>query len=142
MLPTLWFRNTWSWGRTGSSDEGCKPVITAKDGRLVAEHHALGRMTLVGDGSPVPLCCENESNAGRLWGVAGSTPFPKDGIGDHVIHGAPRVNPDGTGTKAALHYRLTIAPGATEEIRLRLSPCETSRNRHSGMTAGSCRSAG
>jgi hypothetical protein len=122
VLPTLWFRNTWSWGLTGSSDEGRKPVITAKDGRLVAEHHALGRMTLIGDGTPTPLCCENETNAGRLWGGPGSTPYPKDGIGDHAIHGAPTVNPDGTGTKAALHYRLTIAPGATGEIRLRLSP--------------------
>ena len=66
VLPTLWFRNTWSWGL--DIDAGRKPVITAKDGRLVAEHPSLGRMTLVGDGSPVPLCCENETNAARLWG--------------------------------------------------------------------------
>jgi hypothetical protein len=117
VLPTLWFRNTWSWGL-----DDRKPTITAKDGRLVAEHWALGRMTLVGAGSPVPLCCENESNAERLWGVPGSTPFPKDGIGDHLIHGAPTVNRDGTGTKAALHYRLTIGGGATTELRLRLAP--------------------
>ncbi len=84
VLPTLWFRNTWSWGLTGSSDEGRKPLITAKDGRLVAEHHALGRMTLVADGTPTPLCCENETNAGRLWDAPASTPYPKDGIGDHV----------------------------------------------------------
>src|SRR5205807_7149679 len=83
---------------------------------------ALGRMTLVGDGTPTPLCCDNESNAERLWGSAGSTPFPKDGIGDHVTGGAPTVNPGGTGTKAALHYRLTIAAGTTGEIRLRLAP--------------------
>jgi len=117
VLPTLWFRNTWSWGL-----DDRKPQITAKDGRLIAEHWALGRMTLVGDGSPVPLCCDNESNAKRLWGVGGSTPFPKDGIGDHLLFGAATVNPDGTGTKAALHYRLTVAGGATAEIRLRLAP--------------------
>jgi hypothetical protein len=117
VLPTLWFRNTWSWGL-----DDRKPVMTAKDGRLVAEHWSLGRMTLLGDGTPVLLCCENESNAERLWGAPGSTRYPKDGIGDHVIHGAPTVNPDGTGTKGALHYRLTIPAGATEEIRLRLSP--------------------
>jgi hypothetical protein len=117
VLPTLWFRNTWSWGL-----DDRKPVITAKDGHLVAEHWALGRMTLVGDGAPLPLCCENDSNAERLWGVPGSTPFPKDGIGDHVVHGAATVNPDGTGTKAALHYRLTVPGGASEQIRLRLAP--------------------
>src|SRR5438552_5278995 len=70
VLPTLWFRNTWSWGL-----DDYKPVITAKDGRLVAEHRALGRMTLAGDGHPTALCCENESNARRLWGGTGSRPF-------------------------------------------------------------------
>jgi hypothetical protein len=122
LLPTLWFRNTWSWGLPGSLEEGRRPAISAKDGRLVAEHHTLGRMTLVGDGSPVLLCCDNESNAERLWGTPGSTPYPKDGIGHHVLYGAPTVNPAGTGTKAALHYRLPLAAGQRVELRLRLSP--------------------
>ena len=117
VLPTLWFRNTWSWGL-----DDRRPAITAKDGRLVADHDTLGRMVLVGDGAPAVLCCDNESNAERLWGTPGTTPFPKDGIGHHVIYGAATVNPAGTGTKAAFHYRLTIASGATEELRFRLSP--------------------
>jgi len=117
VLPTLWFRNTWSWGL-----DDRRPMIAAKDGALVAEHHAVGRHTLVGGGSPEPLCCENESNAALLWGSTGGTPFPKDGIGRHVVTGAATVNPDGAGTKAALRYHLTVAPGATAEVRLRLAP--------------------
>ncbi len=116
VLPTLWFRNTWSWGL-----DDRRPSITAKDGRLVAEHHELGRMVLAGDGDPALLCCENESNAARLWGGEGPA-YPKDGIADHVLHGAATVNPDGIGTKAALRYRLAVPAGATAQIHLRLDP--------------------
>jgi hypothetical protein len=114
VLPTLWFRNTWSW------DGSARPTIMAKDGALVAEHDELGRVVLAGEGSPELLFCENETNARRLWGGDGSTPYPKDGIADHVLHGTPTVNPEGIGSKAALRYRLTVAAGATAEIRLRL----------------------
>jgi hypothetical protein len=117
ILPTLWFRNTWSWGL-----DDRKPRIMSKGGALVAEHHSLGRMTLVGDAGGTTLFCENETNATRLWGVASSTPFPKDGIGDHVIANSDTVNSNGAGTKAALWYRLTVAAGATAQIRLRLAP--------------------
>jgi hypothetical protein len=116
VLPTLWFRNTWSWGL-----DDRRPVLMAKDGAVVAEHHDLGRMTLTGAGAPELLFCDNESNAARLWGTAGAA-YPKDGINDHVVSGAATVNPDGTGTRAALRYHLTVAAGATAEIRLRLSP--------------------
>jgi hypothetical protein len=116
VLPTLWFRNTWSWGL-----DDRKPLIVDKDGALVAEHPSLGRMVLMGDGKHECLFCDNDSNARRLWGVDGPA-FPKDGIADHVVRGAPTVNPDHTGTKAALWYRLTVAAGATAELRLRLSP--------------------
>ncbi len=117
VLPTLWFRNTWSWGR-----DDRRPSLVAKDGELVADHHSLGRMVLRGDGRPTTLLCENETNAARLWGVDGATPFPKDGIGDHIISGAPTVNGDGTGTKGALWYVLDVPAGATAEVRLRLAP--------------------
>jgi hypothetical protein len=116
LLPTLWFRNTWSWGLDPQ-----RPSIALADGALVAQHAELGRRVLAGSGSPQALFCENESNAERLWGVAGATPFPKDGIGDHVIHAAATVNPAQTGTKAAFRYRLEVPAGQTVVIDLRLS---------------------
>jgi hypothetical protein len=115
-LPTLWFRNRWSWGR-----EVVRPELREDSGRIVAEHRRLGDRVLTGDGEPGLLFCENESNAQRLWGIEGSTPFPKDGIGEHVMRGAPTVNPEGTGTKAALWYRMDIGAGEVAEVRLRFS---------------------
>jgi hypothetical protein len=115
VLPTLWLRNTWSW------DGSAKPELHAEDGAVVAEHARLGRFVLAGDGTPELLFCENETNARRLWGVAG-TAYPKDGIGDHVVHGAATVDPALRGTKAALRYRLEVAAGETTELRLRLAP--------------------
>jgi Mannosylglycerate hydrolase MGH1-like glycoside hydrolase domain len=118
VLPTLWFRNTWSWGI-----DDRRPTITVKDGSLVAEHDALGTMILQSDGAhAMPLTCENESNAAKLWGQPATARAPKDGINDHVVRGAPTVNDDEHGTKAALWMRLTIGAGATEVIRLRLGP--------------------
>jgi hypothetical protein len=116
VLPTLWFRNTWSWGW-----DDRKPRLYANRGRIESEGYRFGPMALVGDGDPELLFCENESNVERLWGVSGGAAYPKDGINDHVIHGLPTVNPDRAGTKAALRYRLTVGPGETVELRLRLS---------------------
>ncbi len=94
VLPTLWYRNTWSW------DPGvAKPrLATGGDATIVAEHERFGPMVLQAaagpDGAmPAQLFCENETNAQRLFGSRSSTPYPKDGINDHVIHGAATVNP-------------------------------------------------
>jgi len=116
VLPTLWFRNTWSWGR-----DPRLPSVRLEGPAMFAEHWDLGGRWLSASGSPTPLFCENESDAERLWGVQGSTAYPKDGIGEHVIHGSATVNPELTGTKAAFHYRLEVAGGesATVELRLR-----------------------
>jgi hypothetical protein len=116
VLPTLWFRNTWSWGL-----DDRRPSLRAEGAEVVAEHPSLGRRVLAGDGSPELLFCENESNAEKLWGTAGSTPYPKDGINDHVVHGAATVNPAQTGTKAALRYSFLVQPGETVEVRIRLT---------------------
>ena len=116
LLPHLWFRNTWSWGL-----DDRRPVLRrAADGTVEAEHPGLGRFVLTSSPGATPLFCDNETNTERLWGVPGPA-YPKDGIGDHVVHGAPTVNPDGTGTKAALWYRLSAGPGETVEVRLRLA---------------------
>ncbi|BCB78451.1 hypothetical protein Pflav_048610 [Phytohabitans flavus] len=118
VLPTLWFRNTWSWGLPGRDQ---KPVLHGGDGRLVGEHWVLGQIVLQGEGDPTVLCCDNETNTQRLWGLPGRSEYPKDGINDHVVDGADTVNPDMTGTKGALHYRLTVPAGGEMWIRLRLT---------------------
>ncbi|WP_117208525.1 MGH1-like glycoside hydrolase domain-containing protein [Allorhizocola rhizosphaerae] len=118
VLPTLWFRNTWAWGLPARDD---KPSIHGTAGLLYAQHKDFGELTLRGEGPCVPLVCDNETNALRLWGMPGRSVYPKDGINDHVIRGADTVNPDLVGTKAALHYALDVAPGETRRIRLRLT---------------------
>ena len=118
VLPTLWFRNTWAWGL---ADHGDFPTVRGEGSQLVGDHRFVGRITLSGDGTPTPLACDNESNAPRLWNTAGRSHYPKDGINDHVVHGAPTVRPDRSGSKAALHYVLTVPPGESAEIRLRLT---------------------
>ncbi|MGO8887696.1 MAG: hypothetical protein ACLPUO_19925 [Streptosporangiaceae bacterium] len=89
VLPTAWLRNTWSWD-TGEP----KPAMwAAGDSAVGIEHPFLGQLELIGgpgpDGTaPRLLFCENETNEARLFGAAPVTPYPKDGIGDHVISGA------------------------------------------------------
>ncbi len=118
VLPTLWFRNTWSWGLPGRDQV---PELRGTPGRLVGRHRVLGQLVLQAD-TPVPtLLCDNETNAQRLWGLPGSSRYPKDGINDHLISGAPTVNPDNVGTKGALHHRLTVPGGQERTIRLRLT---------------------
>ena len=119
VLPHLWFRNTWAWGVPGHDKV---PGIRAVDGRLVGTHDHLGTLTLSGDGDPTPLFCDNESNAQRLWGAPGRSAYPKDGINDHVVHGADTVNPDGVGTKAALHYVVAARKAEADEFFAELTP--------------------
>jgi len=116
VLPTLWFRNTWAWGI-----DPRKPSISVEAGYVIAEHHELGRFVLDLEGDPELLFCDNETNGQRLFGVA-SSPFPKDGVNDHVIRGAATVNPDRVGTKMAARYTLTVEAGASAEVRFRLGP--------------------
>ncbi|MFY1699642.1 MULTISPECIES: MGH1-like glycoside hydrolase domain-containing protein [unclassified Solwaraspora] len=118
VLPSLWFRNTWAWGLPGRDQI---PVLTGERDRLVGHHWVLGQLVLQGDGNPTPLLCDNDSNAERLWGLPSRTPYPKDGINDHVVDGADTVNPDRTGTKGALYYVLDVPAGGEDRIRLRLT---------------------
>jgi hypothetical protein len=120
VLPTVWFRNTWAWGR----DDRHPRLVAGTNGGVSVDHGAAGQMWLRADGDHELLFCDNETNAERLWGTENVSPFPKDGINDHVVSGAPTVNPDRTGTKAAAWYRLEVPPGATATLRLRLSPTE------------------
>ncbi|HWF42315.1 MAG TPA: hypothetical protein VN683_09550, partial [Acidothermaceae bacterium] len=118
VLPTLWFRNTWRWGLPHTSPE---PRITASGSALIAVQERIGTLTLTGAATDLvdALACDNETNTQRLYGQPGPA-YPKDGIGDYVVHGTPTVNPQGFGTKAALRYRLLLAAGETRVIKLRL----------------------
>jgi hypothetical protein len=120
VLPTAWFRNTWSWG-----DSEPRPGLRAPGDRSVPiDHPFAGTLELIAaagpDGAgPQLLFCENETNLARLYGAAPVSPYPKDGINDHVIHGAATVNPAGAGTKCAFWYQVRVPPGQTAELRLR-----------------------
>ncbi len=123
LLPTLWFRNTWSWG-----DEVVKPTLTATadPGQARASHPELGDWTFTADASAELLFCENETNNQRLFGAPNATPYVKDGINDYVVSGNRHaVNPEGTGTKVAAHHVLEIPPGESASIRVRLTGPET-----------------
>src|SRR5262249_54704988 len=109
LLPTLWFRNTWSWG---CAHEGCwpKPLIRrAEDGSLFCHHVTLGRFRfaaspLVDGRQPAFLFTENETNATKLFGDVNGSPYVKDAFHDYVVSGrAEAINPKGQGTKAAAH---------------------------------------
>ena len=122
LLPTLWFRNTWSWGRTG---EGYwpKPRLSRGDEtHILAEHSTLGKYQLEFDRPTEVLFTENETNFQRLFVLQNATPFVKDSFHEYVIHGQrDAVNPQGVGTKAAMYYRLDLAPGESKTVSLRLS---------------------
>src|SRR5262249_35171762 len=117
ILPTAWFRNTWSWdgsakpslkiaaNGTGAADDSASGVDV--------EHPFLGALELLADNAsdgtgPRPLFCENETNSQRLFNCQPVTKYPKDGINDHVVSGADTVNPEQTGTKCAFWYTLTV----------------------------------
>jgi hypothetical protein len=122
LLPTLWFRNTWSWGEI---PEECtaKPLIALKRDGLVHVHHdQLGDYQLAYEDNATPLFTENETNSARLHGYENPQPFVKDAFHDHVVSGrTAAVNPELTGTKFAPHYVLEIEPGKSHVVRLRLS---------------------
>ncbi len=119
VLPTLWFRNRWSWGR-----DNPRPSLQAVgNGSVVRATEAdLGERFLYCDGEASLLFTENETNAKRLFNAENRTPFVKDGVNNYVVYGRTNaVNPAQTGTKAAAHYRLTVQAGKCETIRLRLT---------------------
>ncbi|HEX5606462.1 MAG TPA: glucosidase, partial [Candidatus Binatia bacterium] len=119
VLPTLWFRNTWSWGE---NDVPKPRLCEIRPDAIQASHDELGELWLYCDGAPELLFTENENNAKRLWGQPNASPYVKDAFHEYLIAGrGEAVNPAKTGTKAAAHYRLAVAAGGSQTIRLRLS---------------------
>ncbi len=127
VLPTLWFRNTWSW-----SDGGSKPVLQKVEGAGVSVVHAyhtdelfkqkLGDYYLYCDRVVPLLFTENETNNERLFGSTNASPYVKDGINHYVVNGrGEAINPTPVGTKVSPHYQITVGAGETTVIQLRLS---------------------
>jgi hypothetical protein len=138
LLPTLWYRNAWSWG---CKHDGCplKPSITATgDSLLRGDHVSFGRHYFVaGPGpdqkAPVFLFTDNETNARKLFGTNNPMPYVKDAFHEYVIQGrTAAVNPNPVGTKAAAHYQLNMPAGKEVVVRLRLSNEELSANKSLG----------
>jgi hypothetical protein len=124
LLPTLWFRNTWTW----DADTAKPRISLGPAGVLTAEHPELGTRRLICDDPEAdPLFCDNETNLQLRYGKPGPQ-FPTDGIGDHVTKGASTVNPEQVGTKAAYWSQLEVGVGETRELRLRLGQPEDSRD--------------
>ena len=116
LLPTLWFRNTWSWGDDAEMPqlEACRDCIKASDS-------VIGEWTLFLDGVEELLFTNNETNTQRLWGQRNPSACVKDGFHEFVIHGREEaVSAEQRGTKAAGHYRLQIPAGGERSVRLRL----------------------
>jgi Mannosylglycerate hydrolase MGH1-like glycoside hydrolase domain len=118
LLPTLWFRNTWSWG----IDDRKPSLRKVANGTISAAHEELGKSWLYCEGQPELLFTENESNAQRLWGQPNPSPYVKDAFHRYIISNeSGAVNPEQVGTKAAAHYKLEVPANASKTVRLRLT---------------------
>ncbi|WP_306535171.1 glucosidase [Geobacter sp.] len=118
LLPTLWFRNTWSWG----GDDPKPSLREVAPGAMQASHHELGEYWLYCDGAPELLFTENETNTQRLWGQPNASPYVKDAFHACLIAGqGEAVNPAKAGTKATAHYLLDVPAGGSQTVRLRLA---------------------
>lgn len=131
VLPTLWFRNTWSW-----SDNAQKPLLKQVKGQkgvtvIAASQEVLGERYLYCDETVPLLFTENETNRQRIFGMPNESPYVKDGINNYIVHGQKQtVNPDNVGTKASAHYDLSVGGAEAKVIRLRLN------DKHPSSVAG------
>src|SRR5271166_5792255 len=127
LLPTLWFRDDWSSWIAESNRAAEKPNLEqiqapAGTSAVAAQHSLLGEFLLSCEGEVPLLFTENETNSERLFGQKNESPYVKDGINNCVVQGNQgAVNPGKQGTKVAAHYRVTIAPGESATVRLRLT---------------------
>jgi hypothetical protein len=118
VLPTLWFRNTWSWGLPDETRPAIRPDMP---NALRTDHPELGPRWLHFEGETEPLFCENETNRMRLYNAPNASHTAKDGINDHVVHGQLEATSRIDGSKAALWHTLEVGPGQSRTVRVRLS---------------------
>jgi len=141
LLPTIWFRNTWAWNKNEP-----RPFMRAPGGPtggptggghehvIQLNHPRYGERWLYLEGTPQLLFTENETNYRRLYGVESTSPYVKDGIHDAIVqHNTAAVNPSNIGTKAAAHYPLTLGPGESVRVDLRLTSTDAERKRGSAQ---------
>ncbi len=139
LLPTLWFRNTWSWQETVDRP-GIRSIAPSAGARWAvrAQHPTLGSYYLFGRDSAELLFTENETNMQRLWGAPNATPYVKDAFHRHVVKGEQgAVNPAQTGTKFAACHVVEAGPGQTVSVSLTLArePLELPFGRHDATFA-------
>jgi len=120
VLPTVWFRNTWCWGYHNYK---VKPTLTGIGKSLIEVNHRLvGNFKLYADDADELLFCDNETNFEKLYKSVNPTPYTKDGINDYIINQRKeRVNPNQTGTKAAVKYNDIIPAKGKKVYRLRFT---------------------
>ncbi len=130
LLPTLWFRNTWSWDHGAKRPTLNRGRSAARTAAVVAECQDLaGNYHLYCEGDPELLFTENETNFQRVYGHENGHPFVKDAFHEYVVHGRKdAVSPAKAGTKAAGHYILQVPAGGSVVVRLRLSDGELAGN--------------
>ena len=122
VVPTMWFRNTWSWRRKEDKPE-LKVIAAGADlSAISSRHRLLGERFLYCEGAVDLLFTENETNTQRAFNQPNQQPYSKDGIIQAIVHGNKNaVNPELRGTKASAHYRLTVGARESQTIRLRLT---------------------
>ncbi len=136
LLPTIWFRNTWSWSGAVDHKPRLERIGDVNGSPVMRVFHAQYRERfLFADGSPELLFTENESNLRRLFNAANHGFYQKDGINDCVVKGLRyRVNPEQTGTKASAHYDLEIPSGGSSVVKLKFSQLLNSTHDHFGVS--------
>ena len=122
LLPTVWYRNTWSWDVPASERPSLRAGESAGHAVIEGDHATLGARWLYCEGAPELLFTDNDTNVQRLYQQPNARPWVKDGINDYVVGGrSDAVNPERAGTKAAARYRATLAAGQSVVARLRLT---------------------
>jgi hypothetical protein len=130
LLPTLWFRNTWSWGIDARRPRMREGKTVDEMSVIELDHEYYGERRLWCEGQPQLLFTENETNTRRLYGDQDGAKYVKDSFHDYIVRGrTDAVNPEKVGSKAAAQYQLSLSPGASEIIRLRL----TNRTKSAGF---------
>jgi hypothetical protein len=119
VMPTIWFRNTWSWGY----DDYKPRMMSANEGDIMIHHRSLGNYTFHFDSKTQLLFCDNESNLERLYDVENIAAFTKDGVNDYLLYNDhSAINTNAVGTKGAANYDISIKAHSSVTLRFRLEP--------------------